>query len=93
LEQRQKLSLQPLYFLLECKAMAKATISSKNQVVIPREIRQALGVKAGDTVLFIYRGGRVVLLEKPKSYAKALKGLMKGRYPEGYLEKERASWD
>jgi AbrB family looped-hinge helix DNA binding protein len=72
--------------------MAEAKISSKNQVVIPSEARKALGVKAGDKVLFVVLGDRVVLLQKPKSYAAALRGLGRGLYPEGYLQKERDSW-
>jgi bifunctional DNA-binding transcriptional regulator/antitoxin component of YhaV-PrlF toxin-antitoxin module len=34
-----------LYFSIKCKAMAEVRISSKNQIVIPREIREKLGVK------------------------------------------------
>src|SRR5580693_1088270 len=37
-----------LYFLVECKAMVQATLSSKNQIVIPKEAREALGLKPGD---------------------------------------------
>ncbi len=49
--------------------MAEATLSAKNQIVIPREAREALGLKPGDKVLFIVvRGGRVVALKKPRSY-------------------------
>ena len=33
--------------------MAHATLSSKNQIVIPREAREALRVKAGDKLLEI----------------------------------------
>ena len=32
--------------------MATATITSKGQITIPREVRQSLGVRAGDVVLF-----------------------------------------
>lgn len=71
--------------------MAEATLSGKNQIVIPREARTALGVKAGDKLLVVTRGDSVIVLQKPQSFAKALRGL--GRYPKGYLRKERRSWD
>jgi AbrB family looped-hinge helix DNA binding protein len=73
--------------------MAEATISSKNQIVIPREAREALGVKPGDKLLVVVRDGRVIMLPKPKSFAKAIRGIARGTYPEDYLRKERESWD
>jgi len=78
--------------LLKCKAMAQATLSSKNQIVIPREAREALGVKAGDQLLIVVRGERVIVIEKPKSHHTAIRGLGAGRYPVGYLARERKSW-
>jgi AbrB family looped-hinge helix DNA binding protein len=71
----------------------EATLSSKNQIVIPREAREALGVKAGDKLLVVVRGDRVIVLQKPKSYPEAIRGMGRGMYPDGYLEKERQSWD
>ena len=73
--------------------MAEVTISSKNQIVIPREAREALGVKSGDKLLVIVRGKRAVVLQKPKSYHAAIRGLAPGLYSHDYLEKERQSWD
>jgi AbrB family looped-hinge helix DNA binding protein len=73
--------------------MAEATLSSKNQIVIPREAREALGIKPGDRVLVVVHGNRVIVLEKPKSYHKAIRGMARGLYPEDYLRKERESWD
>jgi AbrB family looped-hinge helix DNA binding protein len=83
----------PLYFLLECKAMADATLSAKNQIVIPREAREALGVKPGDKLLVVVRGDTVIILKKPKSYHAAIRGIARGLYPSDYLEQERGSWD
>jgi AbrB family looped-hinge helix DNA binding protein len=73
--------------------MAEATLSSKNQIVIPREARRALKLKAGDKVLVVVRGDRVVLLQKPKAFHAAIRGLAKGMYGEDYLAKERDSWE
>jgi AbrB family looped-hinge helix DNA binding protein len=73
--------------------MAQVTLCSKNQIVIPKEAREALGVKAGDRLLVVVRDERVIVLENPKSYGKAIRGMGKGFYPDGYLAKERNSWD
>jgi AbrB family looped-hinge helix DNA binding protein len=72
--------------------MREATMSSKNQIVIPREAREALGLKPGDRILVLVRGEKVIILEKPKSYHTAIAGRGRGVYPKGYLQKERASW-
>ena len=72
--------------------MTEATLSAKNQIVIPREARQALGIKAGDKLLVVVRGDRVIVLQKPKSHRRALHDLSGQRYPEDYLHKERQSW-
>jgi AbrB family looped-hinge helix DNA binding protein len=73
--------------------MPEAKLSSKNQIVIPREAREALNLKAGDKVIVSVRGGRVIVLEKPKSFASAIRGLARKTYPGGYLDKERRSWE
>jgi len=73
--------------------MAEATLSSKNQIVIPREARKALGLKPGDKILVVTRGEDVIILRKPKSYRTALRGLGRGLYPKDYLRKERDSWE
>ena len=73
--------------------MTEVTISTKNQIVIPREAREALGVKAGDKVLVVVRGDRVIVLQKPKSHHAAIRGLAPGLYSRDYLHKERQSWD
>jgi len=82
-----------LYFVLECKVMAQATISSKNQIVIPREAREALGLKAGDKVLVVVRGKRVLVLQKPRSNRAAIRGLAGSAYPSRHLHEERQSWE
>jgi AbrB family looped-hinge helix DNA binding protein len=79
--------------MLKCKAMAEAKLSTKNQIVIPREARRALKLKAGDKVLVVVRGDRVVLLQKPKAFHTAIRGLANGMYGEDYLAKERESWE
>ena len=73
--------------------MALAKLSAKNQIVVPREAREALGLKPGDQILVVVRRGRVVLLQKPKSYSAALDGLGRNLYPKDHVKKERRSWE
>ena len=73
--------------------MTEATLSTKNQIVIPREARAALQVKAGDKLLVVVRGERVIVLQKPKSHHAAIRGLARGVYSSTHLQKERRSWD
>jgi AbrB family looped-hinge helix DNA binding protein len=73
--------------------MAEATLSSKNQIVIPREAREALQLKPGDKLLIRTYGSKMLILEKPKSYRHAIRGLMRRSYGKEYLHKERESWE
>ena len=41
--------------------MPTSTVTQKGQVTIPKEIRDHLGVKEGEKVLFVLRGEEVVL--------------------------------
>ena len=68
-------------------------MSAKNQIVIPREAREALELKPGDKILILVRGGKVLLLQKPDSYRAALRGLGRGAFSKTHLRKERQSWD
>ena len=61
--------------------------------MVPREAREALGVKAGDKLLVVVRGKTVIILPKPDSFQKAIRGLAGSPYPPDYLRKERESWD
>jgi AbrB family looped-hinge helix DNA binding protein len=79
--------------MLQCKAMAQATVSSKNQIVIPREAREALGLRAGDKVLVVVRGKRVLVLQKPRSHRAAIRGMAGDPYPSQHIQKERQSWE
>jgi AbrB family looped-hinge helix DNA binding protein len=73
--------------------MTEATLSAKNQIVIPREAREALGLKPGDKIVVVVHGNRVLVLQKPKSYRAAIRGLGRGLYSASYLRKERDSWE
>lgn len=48
--------------------MATATMTSKGQVTVPREIREALGLKAGDKISFVALGGsRAAIVPRNRS--------------------------
>lgn len=72
--------------------MAYLKLSSKNQIVLPKEAREAMKVKGGDSLLVVVKGNITILMPKPKRYADVLAGLGKGLYPKDYLKKERRSW-
>jgi AbrB family looped-hinge helix DNA binding protein len=72
--------------------VSEVKISSKNQIVVPREARSALKLKPGDRLLAVVRGDTLILMAKPKKHSKAIRGMGKGLYPEDYLKKERESW-
>ena len=44
--------------------MEEAKLSSKGQIVIPKYIRDALGLKEGSVVLLTLEGGRVIVVPK-----------------------------
>ena len=50
----------------------KAKITSKGQITIPRAIRQALGVKEGDNLVFEQNGDEMVIrpVKKESPFAK-----------------------
>lgn len=56
----------------------QSTLTSKGQTTLPKEVREALGLKPGDAVKFLIQAdGTVTLL--PKISAAALRGILKGR--------------
>ena len=73
--------------------MSEATLSSKHQIVVPREARKALRLKPGDKILVVVREDRVIVLQKPRSHSRAIRGLARRVYSPGYLAKERADWE
>jgi AbrB family looped-hinge helix DNA binding protein len=74
--------------------MTTVKISSKNQVVVPKEARDHLGVGPGDELLVVPKGGRLIVLRRPPDVLEDLAGSAKGIYGGGarYLRKERKSW-
>lgn len=71
-------------------------VSTKGQVAPRKAIREQAGIKPGDQVLDSVIGGRIVLTPKPRSWAKALRGLhqdlWEGTDATRYVRSERAAW-
>jgi len=63
--------------------MAEASLSSRNQIVVPREAREAIVVHAGDKLLMVVRGKTVVIPAQAslldKSRARFSQGALSGR--------------
>jgi len=73
--------------------MATVKMSSKNQIVIPSEARQKLGLKAGDRLKVLVRGDSIYLMKEPDSYVDKLYASGKNIYTSDYLVAERESWN
>jgi AbrB family looped-hinge helix DNA binding protein len=69
-------------------------LSSKYQIVIPQAAREALSLSAGDELLVLCKSDRVVIIPKPKRFAKRTAGLHSEiwRGAESYLQNEREDW-
>jgi len=72
--------------------MQTVKLSSKNQIVLPKEAREAMRLKGHDELLVIVKGNVTVIMAKPESYRRDLAGAGKGIYPKRYFQKERKSW-
>ena len=71
-------------------------VSSKYQIVIPREAREKLNLKAGDKLIIKANNEKIIIYPQPKSYAKYSLGLGKeiwqGIDATEYVKKERETW-
>lgn len=72
--------------------MQTVKMSSKNQIVLPKEAREAMRLKGHDELLVVVKGNIAVIMPKPETYRSALAGAGTGVYPKKYLQKERKSW-
>ena len=59
--------------------MAIATLTSKGQITIPAQVRDALGLEAGDRIEFVEQEkGKFAIIPATRS-VRELKGLFRGR--------------
>jgi antitoxin PrlF len=70
--------------------MPNATLTSKGQTTIPREVREFLNLKPGDKLEFkLNPDGRTVLLKAANIHVSALKGILKRDGMKAYNPAER----
>ena len=67
------------------------------QIVISKQMRQALGLKPGDQLAALVESDRIILRPKPKNPAARLRGIGKGTWGDrtkidAYLDKLRDEW-
>jgi len=73
-------------------------LGNKGQIVIPKMIRDSMGIEVGDLLLMTAEGDRICIMP-PEKYAKITRGLLKDVWDdtpekvEAYIEKERNSWE
>jgi len=58
--------------------MEEATLTSKSQITVPKAVREALGIQAGDKIRFVpaWHGYRLVVV---RGDVTAVRGMFKGR--------------
>ena len=66
--------------------MAKVKLSSKFQVVIPREVREKLDLKPGQEIVMIEKAGVIHLV--PQKPIKQMRGFVKGGDTQNIREEE-----
>lgn len=66
--------------------MATTTVSSKYQIVIPREVRERLGLKPQQRLQVLEKGGVISLI--PETPSKSLRGFVKGMDRSGLRDKK-----
>ena len=80
-------------------ATATTKLSHKYQVVIPKQVRERMQLKAGMTVVIHSLDEQhAVLVKHPEDYLQALRGLGKDMWRAlgggtRYIHQERATWD
>ncbi len=72
--------------------MQVVKLSSKNQIVLPKEAREAMRLKGHDELLVVVKDNITIIMPKPRRYREALSDVSKRIYKKGYIKKERLSW-
>lgn len=81
--------------------MIQTQVSTKYQVVIPKEVRKKIKIQPGQKMNINVSGEQIILSPAPKvqkwnwpdDYLKKLKNPWEGKDSTKYLEEERNSWD
>jgi len=69
--------------------MSKAKITFKGQVTIPKEVRNALGIEEGDSVIFMVEKDRAILKPLKKKSLKDFYGILPATRPYPGMESVR----
>ncbi len=78
--------------------MLSVKVSTKHQIAVPSEVRQRLGIEAGDRLDVVVVEDAIVLRKRPDRPSDRLRGLAAGRGwyapdPETYLRRLRDEWE
>lgn len=72
-------------------------ISSKYQVVIPKSIRERVGINKGDDLAVSVQGNEIILKVKPNNFTDHMLGLHREVWGDvdaaEYVDGERTSWE
>ena len=66
--------------------MSTATVSSKYQIAIPKEVRESMHIQPGQQFEFIPMGA--ILQLAPKISVKKLRGIARGANPANYRDRK-----
>ncbi len=58
--------------------MRYVRLSFQNRIVLPKEAREAMGVRGGDYLVVVVKGDVAILKSRPRRYTEALRGRGKG---------------
>lgn len=76
--------------------MDRVKVTSRNQITLPKAVREKLNVKPGDYLLVDLRDKRIVLTPEAGNHAQRLRGfhreIWEGVDPLEYIEQQRSSW-
>ena len=73
--------------------MVLAKITSKGQITIPKEVRERLGVKPGDSLEFSFEGERLEVRPKKRRSILEFRGVLKIDRALPREEERRLAWD
>ena len=72
-------------------------VGKRYQIVIPKKIREQLGVNIEDELIVGVRDGWIIMQPRPRRYSEYMQGLgkevWKGIEATEYVRKEREAWE
>ena len=72
-------------------------VGKRYQIVIPKKVREQIGVNIEDELIVSIRNGWIVMQPRPRRYSEYMQGLgkevWKGTEATEYVRKEREAWE